>query len=82
MEKLLEKFKPDTAKSISAAFDSVNLINKLVTETKDDEKKKTVERNVKHLQLMLTKDFFIQGLTPQQKTDIDTCISLGNTYIS
>ena len=82
MEKILEKFKPDPVKSISAAFDSVNLINKVVTETITIEKKKLVERNVKHLQLMLTKDFFNEGLTPQQKVDIETCISLGNTYIS
>ena len=72
---------PNTEKSISAAFDSVNLINKLITETADDKKKSTVERNVKHLELMLTKDFFLNALTPTQKTEIQTSISNGKGYI-
>jgi hypothetical protein len=77
----METKTPNTEKSISAAFDSVNLINKLITETADDKKKSTVERNVKHLELMLTKDFFINALTPIQKTEIETSISNGNAYI-
>jgi len=81
-EKILNKFKPDVAKSVSSAFDSVKLINKLVKELVDEEKKTIVKRNVKHLELMLTKETFNEALTPEQKTDIDTCISLGNTYIS
>ena len=44
---------PNPTKSISAAFDSVALINKLVAETADDKKKSNVERNVKHLELMV-----------------------------
>ena len=69
-------------KSISAAFDSVALINKLVAETADDKRKSAVERNVKHLELMLTKDFFLTALTPLQKTQIETSISSGNSYIA
>ena len=68
-------------KNISAAFDSVNLINKLILETADDKKKTNVERNVKHLELMLTKDFFTEALTESQRTDIDACILAGNSYI-
>jgi hypothetical protein len=72
---------PNPTKSISAAFDSVALINKLVTETADDKKKANVERNVKHLELMLTKDFFTEALTSTQKTEIEACIAAGNSYI-
>jgi len=72
---------PNSEKSISAAFDSVNLINKLVAETADDKKKANVERNVKHLELMLTKEFFTVALTLTQKSEIEACITTGNSYI-
>jgi hypothetical protein len=73
---------PNPEKSVSSAFDSVNLINKLITETADEKRKSTVERNVKHLELMLTKDFFLTALTSLQKTQIETAISSGNSYIA
>ncbi len=66
---------------IAAAFDSVNLINDLITKSINEELKSSVDRNVKHLELMLTKDFFVDGLTPEQKTEIETSISNGNSYI-
>jgi hypothetical protein len=31
---------------------------------------------------MLTKDFFLTALTPLQKTQIETAISSGNSYIA
>jgi hypothetical protein len=71
---------PNPTKSISAAFDSVNLINKLITETADDKKKGNVKRNVEHLEVMLTKEFFTTALTEQQRTDIDACIVAGEAY--
>jgi hypothetical protein len=77
----MENKTPNTAKAVSAAFDSVNLINKLITETADDKKKENVDRNVKHLELMLTKEFFTEALTAEQKTEIETCIAAGKTYI-
>lgn len=73
---------PNPTKSISTAFDSVNLINKLVTETANDKKKANVERNVKHLELMLTKEFFTDALTSTQKSEIEACITSGNSYIA
>jgi hypothetical protein len=76
----MEKQTPNPAKAISAAFDSVNLINKLITETIDDKKKANVERNVGHLKLMLKKEFFTTALTEQQRTDIDACIAAGEVY--
>jgi hypothetical protein len=78
----MEQPTPNPTKSISAAFDSVNLINKLITETADDKKKSNVERNVKHLELMLTKEFFTEALTAEQKTEIDTCVAAGNAYVA
>ena len=77
----MEKQTPNPEKSISAAFDSVNLIKKIITETPDDKKKSNVDRNVKHLELMLTKDFFSEALSPQQKSDIESCIESGKSYI-
>ena len=43
---------------ISAAMDSVNLINALMAQdSRDEEEADTVARNVEHLQLMIAKDF-------------------------
>ena len=78
----MKKFQKNPEKSVSTAYDSVNLINKTILETIDDKKKSLVDRNVKHLQLMLTKDFFVQELTEEQKTEIESCILAGTTYIS
>jgi hypothetical protein len=79
MENLTDKTQ-NPEKAVSAAFDSVNLINKLVLETADDKKKANVERNVQHLELMLTKEFFTEALTSVQKDEIEACIEAGNTY--
>jgi hypothetical protein len=76
----MEKQTPNPEKSINAAFDSVALINKLITETADDKKKANVERNVKHLELMLTKEFFSTALTTTQTKQINDCITAGNAY--
>jgi len=78
----MENKTPNSEKSVSAAFDSVNLINRLVAETADDKKKANIERNVKHLELMLTKEFFTTALTPTQKSEIEACITAGNSYIA
>jgi len=61
--------------SISAAFDSVNLINELKTKTSlTEDEQSRLERNKEHLVIMLGKDWFEAGLTEQQKTDINTCL--------
>jgi hypothetical protein len=67
---------------ISAAFDSVNLINDEITKEVTDNRKDNVKRNVQHLELMIAKDWFAAGCTEQQVTDINTCIAAGNTYIA
>ena len=71
---------PNPEKSIKAAFDSVALINRLIIETVDDKKKANVERNVGHLKLMLTKEFFTEALTTEQRVELEACIEAGNTY--
>jgi hypothetical protein len=65
---------------ISAAFDSVNLINEEITKEVTDNRKDTVKRNYQHLELMIAKEWFEAGCTEQQVTDINTCIAAGKTY--
>ena len=67
---------------ISAAFDSVNLINDEITKEVTDNRKDNVKRNVQHLELMVAKDWFAEGCTAQQVTDINACIAAGNTYVA
>ena len=65
-----------TQRSISAAFDSVNLINELKTNTSlTEEEQERLNRNLEHLRIMLSKDWFSEGLTEQQRIDINTCLS-------
>ena len=67
-EQLLEK-------SISAAFDSVSLINALnLLETLTEEEQDRKERNQRHLEIMLTKEDFTNALKPQQLADIEAVI--------
>jgi hypothetical protein len=63
-------------RSISAAFDSVNLINELKTKPSlTEEEQSRLDRNKEHLIIMLAKDWFDAGLTEQQKSDINACLS-------
>ncbi len=62
-------------RSISAAFDSVNLINQLKAQPSlTEEEQDRVNRNVEHLRIMLAKEWFSEGLTEQQIIDIDYCL--------
>ena len=76
----MESLTPNPQQSISAAFDSVNLINNTILETVSDDNKSTVTRNVQHLEIMLSKEWFLEALTQQQLTDINSCIANGNSY--
>jgi hypothetical protein len=67
-------------KHISAAFDSVNLINTEIAKEATDNRKNNVKRNVQHLELMIAKDWFEAGCTTQQKTNINAAITAGNTF--
>ena len=64
-----------TQRSISAAFDSVNLINELKTKPSlTEEEQSRLDRNKEHLIIMLGKDWFDAGLTEQQRNDINACL--------
>ena len=78
-----EQLTPEkVAQHIEAAFHSVDLINKTITEEKNEENKNTVKRNFEHLEIMLEKEFFSTGLTEQQKTDIDASVAAGKAFIA
>lgn len=62
-------------KSISAAFDSVNLINRLNSiETLTEEDADTKLRNQKHLEVMMTKEEFVNNLTQEEITQINAVL--------
>lgn len=67
---------------ISAAFDSVSLINGIVAGdvTFEDtaKKKDCLQRNTGHLKVMNGHDWFVTGLTTQQATDISASIAAGD----
>lgn len=67
--------------NIRAAFDSVNLINETILLESNDENKDSVDRNYRHLEIMMSKEWFENALTPQQKTDIESAIDSGKTYV-
>ena len=83
MEKLkMEKTPEQVQKSVSATFDSVNLITATVAKPVTDKTKDLVERNYKHCELMLTKDWFIAALVGTQKADIEASIAAAKAYIA
>lgn len=57
------------ARHYSAALDSVNLINDLVSKTnRTDEENDRIARNVEHLEIMVAKDFWTtEDLSPLNK---------------
>ena len=60
------------AKSVLAAYDSVNLIAELKAKAKlSEEETITVKRNVDHIAIMLGKEWFATALTPVQKTELE-----------
>ena len=67
----LELTSEQVAKSVSAAYDSVSLINELkakATLTEDDSAKLT--RNEEHIRIMMGKEWFVGGLTDLQVTEL------------
>ena len=59
----------------SAAMDSVNLINALMAQdSRTTEEQDTVARNVRHLQLMVARDFW----TTEDMTPLNNAITAGS----
>lgn len=60
---------------ISAAFDSVNLINELnALSVKTEEQMDMISRNVEHLKIMMAKPDFVAELTNEQTLIINTLL--------
>jgi hypothetical protein len=71
MENTITFTPEEVAKSVSAAYDSVNLINELnAKETLTEEETATLNRNVEHIRIMMGKEWFVGGLTKTQKTNL------------
>lgn len=67
----LELTAEQVAKSVSAAYDSVNLINELkAKESLTEEETATVTRNEEHIRIMMGKEWFVAGLTKKQVTEL------------
>jgi valyl-tRNA synthetase len=78
----LEYTQEEIQKSILAAYDSVNLINNLIkidassfSEKELKEHIDTIERNKKHIEIMLAKEWFANGLTKAQKSELKVIIA-------
>lgn len=67
----------EITQSISAAYDSVNLINRLnsITPPLSVDDTETLSRNKGHLIVMMSKDWFINGLTVEQRSEINAIIA-------
>jgi len=57
------------AQSVSAAFDSVDLINR------NEDDAATIERNVEHLRIMMGFEWFVNALTSEQTIAINAIIN-------
>lgn len=65
----------ELAQHINSAFDSVNLINELVIKSpQENEDAETIARNVVHLQIMMSYDWFSSALTQEQTDQINAVI--------
>lgn len=62
--------------SVNAAFDSVNLVNELNAKTdKTQDDLDTISRNVEHLIVMMSKEWFSNALTSEQTIAINAIIN-------
>jgi hypothetical protein len=67
----LELTAEQVAQSVSAAYDSVNLLNELkAKESLTEEETDTVTRNEEHIRIMMGKEWFVAGLTNAQITEL------------
>ena len=67
----LELTAEQVAKSVAAAYDSVNLLNELkAKEVLTEEETATVTRNEEHIRIMMGKEWFVGGLTKKQVTEL------------
>jgi hypothetical protein len=63
-------------KSISAAYDSVTVINALNEQLSlTEEDAEALNRNKEHISIMLSKEWFIEALTPTQTTELNAVLN-------
>jgi hypothetical protein len=71
----LEVTQEQARASVNAAFDSVNLINEInALAEKTQEDLDTLDRNVRHLEIMMEKDWFTAELTEEERQQIEAVI--------
>ena len=69
----LEITQEQVEKMVLATYDSFNLINELkAKETLSEEETKILDLNEQHVRFVLTQNWFIAGLTKEQKTELET----------
>ena len=67
----------ELAQHISAAFDSVDLINELVVKPQQEEgDAEIMDRNVEHLKIMMASEWFAPALTEEQANQINAIIKI------
>lgn len=71
-----EMTQEEIQKCINAAFDSVNLINQIISAPGDrtQEEIDTVNRNEAHLRIMMGKEWFTNALSVEQEDAINNLI--------
>tara|TARA_R110000803_G_scaffold30510_1_gene68735 strand:- start:1319 stop:1600 length:282 start_codon:yes stop_codon:yes gene_type:complete len=73
--KMEELTQEQIEKNILAAYDSVSLINELNSkEALTEEETDTNNRNVEHIKIMLSKEWFISALTETQKAELEAIV--------
>jgi len=61
----------EVAKSVLAAYDSVEIYNQLNGKMNiTEEETETLDRNIEHIRIMMGKEWFVAGLTPLQITEL------------
>lgn len=67
----LELTQEQILKAVSAAYDSVAIINELKPKSeKTDEEKDMLARNEGHIRIMMSKDWFVNALTEEQIAEL------------
>jgi len=67
----IEITQEQAAQSVSAAYDSVAIINQLKTKKKkSDEEKDMLARNEEHIRIMMGKVWFVAALTDEQIVEL------------
>lgn len=71
----MEQTQEQIAQSISAAFDSVNLVAELKAKASvTEDEQGAIDRNVEHLNIMLGKEWFAEALTAEQAEQINAVL--------